>query len=110
MNVFVVIPIALIPIFWLYAEFKLGRAARVSFGFLSIVVAVFLTCLFSQFTSEYERAWNRSSIKLAEELLAKGETNHVQRAFNAYNTIIATGSTFRASEKMWHVLKSEQAR
>jgi hypothetical protein len=44
----------------------------------------------------------------AESLLKQGQTNIVIRAFENYSSIAATDSTFRASERMMHDLKSGQ--
>ena len=97
----------LIPLTWLYAEFKFGRSARLSLGLLSIVVTAFVTYSFGLLSQDNERAWHRNSIKAASDFLAKGDTYRVQRAFDAYNTTVATSSTFRASEAMWHALKTQ---
>ena len=103
----IILAFAAILVVWVYAEFKLGRNARLVFGVLSIGGAVLLTYSIAQLSPVYESAWHRSSIKAAAELLAHGETNRVQEAFATYNSMVATASTFRASEEMWHVLKHD---
>jgi hypothetical protein len=94
-----------IPIIWLYAELKLGRRARITLGLLSMICIVFLTNSFWESTVFYERAWHRNSIRDADYLLKQGQTNIVISAFDAYNSIVATNSTFRASEQMMHILQ-----
>jgi hypothetical protein len=100
----------LIQIVWLYAELKRGRIARISLGVLSIVSTGFLIQALDQIPRAYESAMHRGSIKAAEEQLRRGETNEVLKAFNAYNAIAATGSTFEASEAMWKILKQDTPR
>ena len=96
----------IIPAFWLYAEFKLGRTARLVSGIISIaVVAVLIDSAF-QYRRSYEKIWHRRSMHLAAELLSKGETNKLQRAFEAYNTTVRTGSTEQASSDMLVILAS----
>ena len=95
-----------IPIVWLYAEFKLGRKARITFGCLSMVCIVFLTNAFWGLTVPYERAWHRNSIRDADFLLKQEQTNIVITAFDTYGSIAATNSTFRASEQMMHILRN----
>ena len=95
-----------IPIVWLYAEFKFGRRARITFGLVSMVCIVLLTNCFWEPTVFYERAWHRNSIRDADFLLKHGQTNIVISAFDTYGNIAATNSTFRASEQMMHILRS----
>jgi hypothetical protein len=64
-------------------------------------------CRLVQLAADHERSWHRNSIKAASDLLASGETKRVQQALHAYNTTVATASTFRASEAMWHALKHD---
>jgi high-affinity Fe2+/Pb2+ permease len=97
-----------VPIVWLYAEFKLGRRSRITFGLLSMICIVFLTNGFWESTVSYERAWHRNSIRDADSLLKQGQTNVVISAFDTYNSIMATSSTFRASEQMMHILRKAQ--
>jgi hypothetical protein len=108
MNVIMVAIFVVIPFLWLYAELKLGRIARICLGLLSVVSVAILTYSFGQLGPAYESEWHRNSIKVAADLLAKGETNRVQAALDSYNSVVPTSSTFRASEAMWHVLKQAQ--
>jgi hypothetical protein len=98
-----------IPIAWIYAEFKSSRGVRVGLGLLSLVVAGFVVYSISGVLQFYESGWHRTSIRDAAELLRKGDTNAVLRAFDTYNSIVATGSTFRASEKMMQSLRRDEA-
>ena len=100
MNIIILPLILVIPIIWLYAEFKLGRRIRIALGLLSIVCSAFLIYGFSQVKTFYESAWHRNSIRDAESLLKQGQTNIVISAFETYSSIAATDSTFRASEQM----------
>jgi hypothetical protein len=93
---------------WLYAEFRLGRRARIIFGLISIFCTGFLIYAFCQVKPFYESAWHRNSIRDAERLLKQGQTNIVISAFETYSSISATDSTFRASEQMMHILERGQ--
>src|SRR5277367_4054219 len=99
MNI-IILPLILVAlIFWLYAELKLGRRARIILGFVSILSNCFLVYAFCQIKPFYESAWHRNSIRDAESLLKQGQTNIVISAFETYSSIAATNSTFRASER-----------
>jgi hypothetical protein len=100
-----ILAILAIPIVWLYAEFKFERGLRITLGLLSMICIFFLTNAFWENTVFYERAWHRNSIRDANYLLKQGQTNIVISAFDTYNSIAATGSTFRASEQMMHILR-----
>jgi hypothetical protein len=108
MNVIILPLILAVPIIWLYAEFKLGRLARITLGIISMVCSGFLIYGFCQVKPFYESAWHRNSIRDAESLLKQGQTSSVITAFDAYNSIAATGSTFRASEHLMHALECGQ--
>jgi len=108
MNIIILPLVLAVAIFWLYAEFKLGRRARVILGLVAMLCAGFLVYAFCQVKPFYESAWHRNSIRDAESLLKQGQTNIVIRAFENYSSIAATDSTFRASERMMHDLKSGQ--
>ena len=102
----IILPLILaISLIWLYAEFKFGRRTRITLGLLSIVFSAFLIYAFCQVKPFYESAWHRNSIRDAESLLKQGQTNIVISAFEAYSSIAATDSTFRASEQMMHILE-----
>ena len=96
--------------FWFYAEFKLGRQARVVSGVIAMLCGALLVYAFCQVRPFYESAWHRNSIRDAESLLKQGQTNIVITAFETYSSIAATDSTFRASERMMHVLESGQSK
>ena len=107
-NVIVFPLILAIPIIWLYAEFKLGRRARIILGLISMLSSGFLIYAFCQVKPFYESHWHRNSIRDAERLLVQGQTNVVISAFETYSSISATDSTFRASEQMMHILERGQ--
>jgi hypothetical protein len=52
----------------------------------------------------YERSLHRSALRLADELLAKGETRCVEQAIQSYNSAATNKSTYAASMEMWRVL------
>lgn len=106
MNIIIFPLVLIIPLIWLYAEFKLGRWARIVFGFTSIFCSCFLVYAFSQIKPFYESGWHRNSIRDAEVLLKQGQTNVVISAFETYSSIAATDSTFRASERLMHILSA----
>jgi hypothetical protein len=108
MNVIILPLILVVPLIWLYAEFKCGRRIRITLGLLSIVLSAFLIYAFCQVKPFYESAWHRNSIRDAESLLKQGQTNIVISAFETYSSIAATNSTFRASEQMMHILERGQ--
>ena len=90
--------------FWIYAERRLGVAARVTSG---IACMVFIACssyFIASIMPSYERTFHKSSIRLSGELIAKGETQRVQQAIGTYTNISATGTTYRAAMQMWDVL------
>jgi len=99
-------PFILIPLLalWVYAECRRGLAARISIGLALLIVCSVIAYSFAMFIPQYERAFHRSSLRLAGELTAKGETQRVQQAVQTYNSIAATGTTYGASMEMWHVL------
>jgi hypothetical protein len=111
-NIIIILPVVLplfclaIPVVWLYAEFKLGRRTRITFGILSIVCSAFLIYAFCQVKPFYESAWHRNSIRDANYLLKQGQTNIVISAFDTYSSTVTTDSTFRASEQMMHILQN----
>jgi hypothetical protein len=110
MNIIILPLILVIPIIWLYAEFKLGRGMRITLGLLSMLSGVFLIYAFCQVKPFYESAWHRNSIRHAESLLKQGQTNIVISAFETYNRVAATNSTFQASEQMMRILEREQSK
>jgi hypothetical protein len=96
-----------IPVVWIIAEFKSSRGVRLSLGLLSLVIVGVVTYSISGVFGFYESAWHRNSIRDASVLLRKGDTNAALRAFDVYNGIVTTGSTFRASEKMMQSLRHD---
>jgi hypothetical protein len=108
MNVIILPLILVVLIIWLYAEFKLGCRTRIALGLLSIGCSAFLVYALCQVKPFYESAWHRNSIRDAENLLKRGQTNMVISAFETYSSIAETDSTFRASEQMMHILQRGQ--
>jgi hypothetical protein len=92
------------PALWLYAEFKQRRTARISLGLASIISIAFIIAQLDRILPTYESQVHRSSLKLTGDLLAKGETDRVQQAIEAYNGQASTGSTYNAAFEMWYVL------
>src|SRR5688572_25086516 len=89
--------------YWIYAERRLGFGARVTSG-VTCIVSVGCTCYYlMNIVPRYERTFHKSSIRLAGQLMATGETERVKQAVDAYNASASTGSTYGASMKMWSV-------
>jgi hypothetical protein len=107
MNIIILPLILAALVFWLYAEFKLGRGARIGLGLVSILCGGFVIYAFCQIRPFYESAWHRNSIRDATALLKQGQTNVVISAFETYSSVAATDSTFRASEQLMHSLSRE---
>jgi len=89
---------------WLYAEARLGKTARVITGTICITFTGFACHFFAKIIPRYESTAHRSSLRLAGELTANGETQQVQQAIQAYNRVADSGSTYSASMEMWRVL------
>jgi hypothetical protein len=104
-NIIIIFLILAAPIIWLVAEFKFQRRIRVVLGSCSMLCFGFLIYAFCQIKPFYESAWHRNSIRDAEILLKQGQTNVVISAFETYNAIVTTNSTFLASEQMMHILE-----
>ena len=108
MNVIILPLVLAVPLVWLYAEFKLGRPARITLGLVSILCSGLLVYAFCQVKPFYESAWHRNSIRDAGRLLKQGQTNIVIAAFDDYSSIAATSTTFKASEHLMHALERGQ--
>ena len=93
-----------LPALWLYAEFKLGRTARISLGIASIVSVTLVIYQFGRIIPTHESVFHSSSLKLAGQLMATGETTRVRQAIDAYNCEATTNSTYSAAMEMWYVL------
>ena len=93
------LPIAAL-ILWIHAELRLGRWARITSGVVCLLVAIYLTFSLSRVGPRYERDFHRFALKRAEQCLANGETQRVEEALYRYNTIAATGDTYRAAIDM----------
>ena len=90
---------------WIIAEVESSRrAVRVGLGFLTMAAVAVSAHSLARFTSAIESGSTRSSLRLAEELLSAGDTQRVQQAIHGYNEVAASGSTYRASFELWHVL------
>jgi len=110
MNIIVLPLILVVWVIWLYVEIKLGRRARIISGLIAMLCIGLLVYAVCQVRPFYESAWHRNSIRDATSLLKQGQTNLVITAFETYTSIAATDSTFRASERMMHVLESGQTK
>jgi len=73
-------------------------------GIASIISIAFVISEIARIPAAYESAMHRSSLELAGQLMASGETVRVQQAIAAYNGEATTGSTFSAASDMWRVL------
>lgn len=100
----IVLFLLVFPALWLYAEFKQGRAARISLGIASIISIAFIIYQLGRVIPTHESTLHSSSIKLAGQLMATGETTRVQQAIEAYNGEASTSSTYSAVVEMWYVL------
>ena len=89
---------------WLYAEAKLGTNSRVVSGLLCMALTGFACHVIARILPRYESTSHRSSIRLIGDLLAKGETQRVRQAVQAYTLIASNGTTYGASMEMWRVL------
>ena len=89
---------------WVYAECRLALGQRLLTGIACIVFTGYACHITTKIIPRYESSLHRSSLRLAGELTLKGETQRVNQAVRAYNDIAATGTTYRASMEMWHVL------
>ena len=98
-----IIPI-LVVAFWIYAEVKLRSSVRVISGISAIIAVSWIITAMSLRWPRIESVTHRSSLKLAEELMTNGDTQHVQQALHAYNQVAASNSTCSASFEMWKVL------
>ena len=99
-------PFILLPLLalWIYAERRLGVVARIGVGLALMIACTVIAHEFAMFIPRYERTFHRSSLRLADELIARGETQRVHQAVQAYTSIAATGTTYGASMEMWRVL------
>ncbi len=92
---------------WLYAERKLGLNLRVLSGLACIALTGFACYFLAKYIPRYESQFHRSSIRLAGEMIEKGQTQRVQDAVRAYNTLATNGTTYGAAMEMWRVLNQE---
>jgi hypothetical protein len=106
----IVLFLLVFPALWLYAEFKQGHAARISLGIATMISIAFIVAQLGRILPTCESHVHRSSLKLAEELIARGETNRVQQALEAYNGQASPGSTYSAAFEMWYVLNHNPRR
>jgi hypothetical protein len=103
--IFFVFPLILLSLFfWIYAENRLGCGYRIVGGVISMVIIAYTANFTALIIPHYESTFYRSSMRLASELISKGEPKRVEQAIQAYNTTATTDSTYRASMEMWSVL------
>ena len=89
--------------FWIHAERHLGIGARVCGGLLCIALMAFGGYALAGVGHGYERLLHKNAIRMAGELLLKGETKRVEQAISTYNSIAAT-NTYTAAMEMGDVL------
>lgn len=96
----------LLLIVWINVEFENGQwLFRMSLGLLTMVAMTVLGYSLARFSANVEGGANRNSLKVAEELMVKGENQRVQQAIHAYNqTASASQSTYKASFEMSYIL------
>ena len=93
---------------WIYAERKQRFGSRLGLGLASMVAIAFTSYWMGQVIPNYESSFHRRSLQRIGELLAKGETQRVQRAVQVYNTIATNRTmTYRASMELLHALNSD---
>jgi len=103
--VFFVFPLILLSlIFWIYAENRLSCAYRIAGGVVSMAMIAYTANFTALIIPHYESGFYSSSMRLAAELISKGEPKRVEQAIQTYNTTAATESTYLASMEMWSVL------
>ena len=56
----------------------------------------------------YEHRLHRNDMKKMEQVLTKGDNTTVLRALQTYNSIAATGSTYRAASEMSDILNEQK--
>jgi hypothetical protein len=92
--------------FWLFAESECGRAIRITSGIITILLVATSAWILAHLVPAYESDTHRYSLKLAEDLLAAGQTTRVQQAIQVYNAEAQTSTTFRAAMEMEKVLRN----
>jgi hypothetical protein len=105
MQIILLLPLAIAALcLWIYAERRLGLTARVAAGIAFLVLTGLICYFLAGIIPRYESTFHRSSLRLAGELTAKGETQRVLQAVQAYNRVASTGTTYCASMEMWYIL------
>lgn len=90
---------------WLIAEDASSRrVVRMGLGCLAMAAVAVLAYSFARFAPVIESEGIRSSLRLAEQLMSRGDTQRVQQAIHAYNRTASSASTYQASSELWHVL------
>ena len=84
------------------------RTKMIGLVTIAIIVTALVTTEITAIIPRYESTFHESSLRLAADLLSKGETNRVLQALTTYNGIAATGSTYRAAMQMWIVLNNPE--
>lgn len=102
MQILLLLPI--VAVWWLYSEARLSTNHRMISGLCCIGLAAFAGYNLGMVIPRYERTFHKSSLLLAGELLAKGETKRVEQAIRSYNVAATNKSTYAASMEMWSVL------
>ena len=93
-------------IYWLFAELKLGRTARIASGILCMVLVGFGTNVITLIIPKYESDFHKANMELVATLLTNGETQRVWQGIQAYTNAAATHATYGAALEMWDVLNN----
>ena len=91
-------------VFWIYAEFRLNRIARISAGVTCLGLIALATVFLASIIPHYESGFHRQSLRLCEQALTNGNPQLAIQALHTYNGIAATGSTYKAAMTMSDIL------
>ena len=105
MPVFYLMAVLLCFSVWVIAENVPSRGVlRVGLGCFAMVAVAVLAYSLARFGPDIESGTTRSSLRLAEHLMATGGTDRVRQAIHTYNETAASASTYKASFELWDVL------
>lgn len=105
MHIVILIVAVILILFWLQAEAKQVRPICIWLGLASLVTVALWTYELASITPGHESTYHRGIMRRTGEFLAKGDTNALLEAVQAYNVVAATGSTHQASLRMLTVLR-----
>ena len=83
-----------VPLAWLIAEFRCGKALRITFGILAILALHFVLFTASQVVRGYEKDFMIFSFREMHDLLRAGRTNEVLTAIEAYQHAVTNDTPF----------------